>query len=111
MFWDPLLLKSSEDGICLDRVEGLFEVNEASEIIQEAAHEDANIIFGSVIDESLEDVVRVTVIATGFDDSTVTVDVAGKKVDVETSAHRIDVFKADNVSMPDIPTWMRKNNN
>ena len=89
----------------------LFEVNEASEIIQEAAHEDANIIFGSVIDETLEDVVRVTVIATGFDDSTVTVDVAGKKVDVETSAHRIDVFKADNVSMPDIPTWMRKNNN
>lgn len=89
----------------------LFEVNEASEIIQEAAHEDANIIFGSVIDETLDDVVRVTVIATGFDDSTVTVDVAGEKLDVDTNAHRIDVFKMDNVSMPEIPTWMRKSNN
>lgn len=45
----------------------LFEVNEASTLIQEAAHEDANIIFGSVIDESLGDEVRITVIATGFD--------------------------------------------
>jgi len=46
---------------------GLFEVNEAAEIISEAADPDANIIFGAVIDESLEDEVRVTVIATGFD--------------------------------------------
>lgn len=45
----------------------LFEVNEASSLIQEAAHEDANIIFGSVIDPSLLDEVRITVIATGFD--------------------------------------------
>lgn len=45
----------------------LFEVNEASSLIQEAAHEDANIIFGSVIDENLGDEVRITVIATGFD--------------------------------------------
>lgn len=44
----------------------LFEVNEACSIIQEAAHEDANIIFGAVIDESLDDEMRVTVIATGF---------------------------------------------
>lgn len=44
----------------------LHEVNEASRLIQEEAHEDANIIFGAVIDESLEDEVRVTVIATGF---------------------------------------------
>ncbi len=46
---------------------GLFEVNEAAEIIQEAADKDANIIFGAVIDESLGDEVRVTVIGTGFD--------------------------------------------
>lgn len=46
---------------------GLFEVNEAAEIISNATHPEANIIFGAVIDESLEDEVRVTVIATGFD--------------------------------------------
>lgn len=45
----------------------LFEVNEASSLIQEAAHEDANIIFGSVIDSSIGDELRITVIATGFD--------------------------------------------
>ena len=45
----------------------LFEVNEASSLIQEAAHEDANIIFGSVIDSNIVDEVRITVIATGFD--------------------------------------------
>lgn len=44
----------------------LFEVNEASSLITEEAHEDAEIIFGSVIDENLSDEVRVTVIATGF---------------------------------------------
>ncbi|MCK9222491.1 MAG: cell division protein FtsZ [Limnochordia bacterium] len=46
---------------------GLFEVNEAAEIIAEAADQDANIIFGAVIDDSLQDEIRVTVIATGFD--------------------------------------------
>lgn len=46
----------------------LFEVNEASTLVQEAAHEDANIIFGAVIDENMdEDEVRVTVIATGLE--------------------------------------------
>jgi cell division protein FtsZ len=44
----------------------LMEVNEACSIIQEASHEDANIIFGAVIDEGLADEIRVTVIATGF---------------------------------------------
>ena len=46
---------------------GLFEINEAASLVQEAAHEDANIIFGTVIDDSLGDEVRVTVIAAGFD--------------------------------------------
>ena len=46
---------------------GLFEVNEAAEIIHAAAHPDANIIFGQVIDEGMGDEVRVTVIAAGFD--------------------------------------------
>jgi cell division protein FtsZ len=44
----------------------LAEVNEASTIIQEAAHEDANIIFGAVQDEKLKDELKITVIATGF---------------------------------------------
>jgi hypothetical protein len=45
----------------------LHEVNEASSLIQEAAHEEANIIFGSVIDANVKGEVRITVIATGFD--------------------------------------------
>lgn len=45
----------------------LYEVNEAATLIQEEAHEDANIIFGSVIDDAMGDTVRVTVIATGFE--------------------------------------------
>ena len=44
----------------------LHEISEASKIIQEEAHEDANILFGAVIDESMSDIIRVTVIATGF---------------------------------------------
>ncbi|HNQ66565.1 MAG TPA: cell division protein FtsZ [Smithella sp.] len=46
----------------------LYEVNEASSLIQEEADEDANIIFGTVIDQNMEDEIRITVIATGFDD-------------------------------------------
>jgi cell division protein FtsZ len=46
---------------------GLFEVNEAANIIAKAAHPDANIIFGAVVDDTLGDEVRVTVIAAGFD--------------------------------------------
>lgn len=46
---------------------GLFEINEAASLVQESAHPEANIIFGTVIDDSLGDEVRVTVIAAGFD--------------------------------------------
>lgn len=46
---------------------GLFEINEAASLVQDAAHPEANIIFGTVIDDSLGDEVRVTVIAAGFD--------------------------------------------
>src|SRR5918998_1193053 len=69
----PLLEQSVEGamGILLNMTGGsdlgLFEVNEAAEIIQSAADRDSNIIFGAVIDEQLQDEVRVTVIATGFD--------------------------------------------
>lgn len=69
----PLLENISIDGatgIIINVTGGsdlsLFEVNEASTLITEAAHEDAEIIFGAVIDESMGEEVRVTVIATGF---------------------------------------------
>ena len=47
---------------------GLEEVETAANLVQEAAHPDANIIFGAAFDESLEDEIRVTVIATGFEE-------------------------------------------
>ncbi|MGI4896561.1 MAG: hypothetical protein ACRYF3_15755, partial [Janthinobacterium lividum] len=49
---------------------GLYEINEAARLVQEAAHPEANIIFGAVIDDALGDEVRVTVIAAGFDSGT-----------------------------------------
>ncbi len=49
---------------------GLEEVETAANLVQEAAHPDANIIFGAAFDESLEDEIRVTVIATGFEENT-----------------------------------------
>jgi cell division protein FtsZ len=69
----PLLEESVEGatGILLNitggRDIGLFEINEAAEVVQGAADSTANIIFGSVIDENMGDEIRVTVIATGFD--------------------------------------------
>ena len=69
----PLLEESVEGatGILLNitggRDLGLFEVNEAAEIVQSASSSDSNIIFGAVIDETMGEDVRVTVIATGFD--------------------------------------------
>jgi cell division protein FtsZ len=69
----PLLEESVEGatGILLNitggKDLGLFEVNEAAEIVTSAADKNSNIIFGSVIDEGMQDEVRVTVIATGFD--------------------------------------------
>jgi cell division protein FtsZ len=72
---------------------GLFEINEAASLVQDAAHQDANIIFGTVIDDSLGDEVRVTVIAAGFEASG-----PGRKPVVgagETGgAHRIESAKA-----------------
>ena len=46
---------------------GIFEINDAARLVQEAVHPEANIIFGAVIDDTLGDEVRVTVIAAGFD--------------------------------------------
>ena len=46
---------------------GLYEINQAASIIRETAHPDVNLIFGAVIDERMEDKIRITVIATGFE--------------------------------------------
>jgi cell division protein FtsZ len=69
----PLLEETSIDGargVLLNVTGGpdmaLHEIHEAAAIIRESAHEEAHIIFGAVIDEKLEDELRVTVIATGF---------------------------------------------
>ena len=64
----------------------LMEVNEASLLIQEAAHEDANIIFGAVVDPTLDGRVKVTVIATGFDCAEARQPVAVGKPDARRSA-------------------------
>ena len=56
---------------------GLFEVNEAARLVQEAAHPEANIIFGAVIDDNIGDECRVTVIAAGFDNTSPNAETAG----------------------------------
>jgi cell division protein FtsZ len=73
----PLLEEASIEGAkgVLINITGgsdmtLFEVHEAASIIQEAADEEANIIFGAVIDTKMRDEIKVTVIATGFDSAT-----------------------------------------
>ncbi|WP_227767091.1 cell division protein FtsZ [Zhaonella formicivorans] len=76
---------------------GLFEVNEAAEIISSAADPEANIIFGAVIDESLQDEIRVTVIATGFDQKPVK-----PKLDKELE---FKPFTSDDL---DIPAFLRR---
>lgn len=70
---------------------GLFEINEAASLVQDAAHQDANIIFGTVIDDSLGDEVRVTVIAAGFDAGPGRTPVTGTETG---GAHRIESAKA-----------------
>ncbi|NMA61486.1 MAG: cell division protein FtsZ [Firmicutes bacterium] len=71
---------------------GLFEVNEAAEVVSQAADPDANIIFGAVIDESLGETVRVTVIATGFDvpKSRESYKIT-KELDVRPFDHEVDI--------------------
>lgn len=78
---------------------GLFEVNEAAEIVSRAADPDANIIFGAVIDESLGDTVRVTVIATGFDPP--------KNKDDFKITKELDVRPFTDSSL-DIPAFLRR---
>lgn len=77
----------------------LSEVNEASSLIQTSAHEDANIIFGAVLDERMGDEVKITVIATGFRDQM-----------PERRARMLNVEELPVISVPVLPAenWMRE---
>jgi cell division protein FtsZ len=66
----------------------LLEVNEAALIIQEAAHEDANIIFGAVVDPRMDGRIKITVIATGFDRDPVPAQAGTTPVDLQHYATR-----------------------
>ncbi|MFZ5634273.1 MAG: cell division protein FtsZ [Bacillota bacterium] len=78
---------------------GLFEVNEAAEIIAQAADPEANIIFGAVIDERLEDEVRVTVIATGFEQKAARKEKLKQEIELKSFSANEDL---------DIPAFLRR---
>jgi cell division protein FtsZ len=77
----------------------IHEVEEAARIVQEAAHDEANIIFGAVIDPTLEDEVRITVIATGFTE---------KKETVILSSKVVDMLKGPRSPSPAPKDWRRR---
>jgi len=72
----------------------LYEINEASSLIQAEAHEDANIIFGTVIDENMKDEIRITVIATGFDNDFM------KKKQAPANVTHLGKFRREDLSTP-----------
>jgi cell division protein FtsZ len=84
----------------------LYEVNEAASIIKETAHPDVNLIFGAVIDDTMQDEIRITVIATGFD--------GGRSI--ESRSRRAPAREEMEFSMPsfdkddlEIPAFLRRN--
>ena len=96
----------------------LFEVNAASSIIRECADDDANIIFGAVIDESITDEMKITVIATGFDREVTSVASAAATTAIPAPPPRFVARPADDLPRPmmsnprvddlDVPTFIRK---
>jgi cell division protein FtsZ len=96
----------------------LFEVNAASSIIRESADDDANIIFGAVIDETLTDEMKITVIATGFDKESPALGTATATNVMPAAAPRYVPRPSDDLPRPmmansrvddlDVPTFIRK---
>ncbi len=90
----------------------LHEVNEAASMIQEEAHEDANIIFGAVIDDNMKDEIRITVIATGFGEDKVEVKpVSAPLVATVRPAppkNRKVIHLGTIIDDLDAPTWQRR---
>lgn len=86
---------------------GIFEVNEAADLIREAVDQDATIIFGAGIDEELEDEVKITVIATGFEENVAgeVIRNAKEKTEVEESESGDEDTLLDEL---DIPTFLRR---
>lgn len=87
---------------------GLFEVNEAAEMVSQAADPNANIIFGAVIDDSIKDEVHITVIATGFEGKGREKSFKGKSGDALEDRVGPMEFDMDEL---DIPTFLRRNRN
>ncbi len=83
----------------------LFEVNEAAEIIRAKAHPEANIIFGAVIDDSMDDSIRITVIATGFN-------AAGQRRPQQAAGRKTIEFPGQHIEHDqddlDIPAFLRR---
>jgi len=88
---------------------GLLEVNAAAELVQKFADPEANIIFGAVIDENLQDEVIITVIATGFEKSAQNTfeRIKEKQIPQSQDKRSTDVPHVDEL---EIPTFLRKNN-
>src|SRR2546427_7148066 len=96
----------------------LYEVNAASSIIREAAGEDANIIFGAVIDENMHDEMKITVIATGFEREAVGGAAAGSGAKLPATSPRFKQRSTDDLPRPmmsqsrsddlHVPTFIRK---
>jgi cell division protein FtsZ len=90
----------------------LHEVNEAASMIQEEAHEDANIIFGAVIDDNIKDEIRITVIATGFGEEKEEVKPVSAPVLAPVrpalQMNRKVVHLGTIIDDQDAPTWQRK---
>ena len=99
----------------------LIEVSEASTIIQEAAHEDANIIFGAVVDPRLEGRVKITVIATGFDKPGAVAPPTSSRTPVDlhnyvsqrqevalddVASHRVAIGRRPGIELPVIPSGL-----
>ncbi|HAM27274.1 MAG TPA: cell division protein FtsZ, partial [Microbacteriaceae bacterium] len=88
---------------------GIFEINDAARLVQEAVHPEANIIFGAVIDDTLGDEVRVTVIAAGFDGGEPVVKKNGHRSNFVDAAVPVGVgaAAASGYAEPEtaVPTW------
>jgi cell division protein FtsZ len=87
---------------------GLHEINEAASLIQEEAHDDANIIFGAVIDERMKDEIRITVIATGFGEKEERKPAIGGVSNASLAKGRKVVHLGTIVDDLNVPTWERK---
>lgn len=95
---------------------GLHEVNTAAELVQRSVDPEANIIFGTVTDESMGDEIQITVIATGFEDKDVPMPGIGETLGAKKWEQKINSIPSSSESSSsqndlDIPSFLRKNRN